>query len=100
MKYLCKECGLIPEDLLKKCTPSSDNKLNSSNEELLTHKGRCLEKELDISREHLTKYRNAECIKPVNNHMHTQTTSTWKTYEQLTDKSNKLEDVLQKKEDE
>ena len=57
---------------------------SSSSEELLTHKVRCLEKELQICNKRLAKYQKAECEKNMKT-ISVQTTNSIEAYDKLSD---------------
>ena len=70
-KYMCKSCIQVPDGLQKQCTIENDVVLENKSDPIKEKHDLC-----------------------------TQTTTTWETYERLTDKFDKLEDALHKKEEE
>ena len=121
-KYQCASCIIIPDNLLQKCIldndtndsdPASDKyreeikskckiirsleEAQTTLQELINDKDTLIANQKEIL-ENLQRNDATELTKGIS--MSTQTTSTWKTYEQLTAKIDNRENELQKKTDE
>ena len=87
--YVCSLCvGEIPEDILENCATTNiqnDNQTNRTptTNELLTLKVKCLEKELDISNQKLTKYLGTEYKKNENTVSAHTDNGIWESYDAL-----------------